>query len=327
MVVFVVFSSSTESTAQTEQELRAEWEQNVQNTIDLAILMHVAHNLPVLAYQWAQQAQAAVYNTYGALFNLTHMANVLYNNSSTNMYVDLNNSVATLSINTHGTYTSWHVSQTYTYSVIYTLDLNTWTWNAGNNTNVGQNIFTPVSWEDYLAQHNPQPEPTPDVITPGDGSESDGDGVIPMDGEELDVEPLEVEDDEDEPSITTPSSNPPQVFESTATPEGLSTSNYMATFFSNPVAKDLKLYVPGYAYFQGIVYSKGNITALGPIRVIGGIVTKAPPQGSSEPKGITLKKGAMLTTDPEYLNRRTNPPQVRLRVTQWEEIPVALKSR
>lgn len=40
-----------------------------------------------------------------------------------------------------------------------------------------------------------------------------------------------------------------------------------------------------------------------------------------------MKKGAMLTTDPEYLNRQTNPPQVRLRVTQWKEIPAALKGR
>jgi len=103
----------------------------------------------------------------------------------------------------------------------------------------------------------------------------------------------------------------------------------MDIFFNDPGDKDLELYVPGYAYFQGIIYSNGNVQALGPIRIIGGIICqrKNPDDLSEPPKSIKLEKGAMLTTNPDYLDKKMTPPSIRLRITRWKEIPTNVKVR
>jgi hypothetical protein len=95
-------------------------------------------------------------------------------------------------------------------------------------------------------------------------------------------------------------------------------------FLQDPANKKLQLYIPGYAYYQGIVYSNGEIRAMGPIRVIGGVFCQTPDGAASE-KQILLEKGAMLTTNPDYLKRKLNPSSLKLKVTQWEEKPVSLK--
>jgi hypothetical protein len=92
----------------------------------------------------------------------------------------------------------------------------------------------------------------------------------------------------------------------------------MEELLNNPTSKDLQLYVPGYAYFQGVVYSKGNISALGPVRIIGGVICQTPDDSATK-KQIILQKGAMLTTNPDYLKRTLTPPALKLKVTRWEE--------
>ncbi len=103
----------------------------------------------------------------------------------------------------------------------------------------------------------------------------------------------------------------------------------MDIFFDDPGDKDLDLYIPGYAYFQGIIYSNGNVQALGPIRIIGGIICqrKDPANLSETPKSIKMEKGAMLTTNPDYLSKKLTPPNVRLKITKWREVPTTVKER
>ncbi|MCD4785452.1 MAG: hypothetical protein K8T10_16655 [Candidatus Eremiobacteraeota bacterium] len=109
----------------------------------------------------------------------------------------------------------------------------------------------------------------------------------------------------------------------------MSTDDFMDMFFNNPSDKDLKLYIPGYAYFQGVIYSNGNVQALGPIRVIGGIISqrKDPTDPSQTPKLIKIERGAMLTTNPDYRNKKMTPPNLRLKITRWKEIPSTVKER
>lgn len=103
----------------------------------------------------------------------------------------------------------------------------------------------------------------------------------------------------------------------------------MNIFFNDPGDKDLSLYIPGYSYFQGMIYSNGNVHMMGPIRVIGGIICqrKDPDDFSEAPKSIKLDRGAMLTTNPDYLGKKMTPPGVRLRITKWKEVPTTVKER
>jgi hypothetical protein len=100
----------------------------------------------------------------------------------------------------------------------------------------------------------------------------------------------------------------------------------MDMFFNRPREKDLSLFIPGYAYFQGLIYSHGNVKAIGPIRVIGGIICKTP-EGSPTKKSISLEKGAMLTTNPDYLARKMVNPNLKLRITSWREISTTVRER
>ncbi len=96
--------------------------------------------------------------------------------------------------------------------------------------------------------------------------------------------------------------------------QGVGYSLYFDKFFNDPSDKDLLLYVPGYSYLQGIVYANGDVKALGPIRVIGGIIENNPD------KSIVLEKGAMLTTNPDYIKSHISSSSVKLKVTKWEEV-------
>ncbi|GEM_PF-1728025 len=101
-------------------------------------------------------------------------------------------------------------------------------------------------------------------------------------------------------------------------PEPLA-QEYMSWFFDQPQDPKLNLYVPGYAYFQGAIFAKGKTEIVGPIRVIGGVYS----EGSGTTK---LQKGAMITTDTEYLERDSASlgfPQAKnkFHVSEWEELP------
>ncbi|MCE1247114.1 MAG: hypothetical protein LWY06_10760 [Firmicutes bacterium] len=123
---------------------------------------------------------------------------------------------------------------------------------------------------------------------------------------------------------TTTTTSATQTFNTTATAQACTLNSWMSLFLSDPANKNLQLYIPGYAYYQGVIYSNGNVRTMGPIRVIGGVVCKNS-DSSADEKQILMEKGAMLTTNPEYLKKKLSPPSLKLKVTQWEEKPIGLK--
>ncbi|MBI3927780.1 MAG: hypothetical protein HY319_19725 [Armatimonadetes bacterium] len=94
-------------------------------------------------------------------------------------------------------------------------------------------------------------------------------------------------------------------------------AQYLDYLFNNPYGVDvgIPVYMPNYSYFQGLVYSStGMVVVAGPVRLIGMILTPDPQIG-----GILLQNGAMLTTNPDYLERIT-PVHNRFRVVEWKEV-------
>jgi len=101
-------------------------------------------------------------------------------------------------------------------------------------------------------------------------------------------------------------------------PEPLA-QEYMSWFLNQSQDPKLNLYVPGYAYYQGALYSKGKTEIVGPVRVIGGVYS----EGSGTTK---LQKGAMITTDTEYLEGGNgfngfSQGKNKFHVSEWEELP------
>jgi len=93
----------------------------------------------------------------------------------------------------------------------------------------------------------------------------------------------------------------------------------MSWFLNQSQDPRLNLYVPGYAYFQGALYSKGKTEIVGPVRILGGVYS----EGSGTTK---LQKGAMITTDTEYLESRAgfdgfSQGKNKFHVSEWEELP------
>jgi len=94
---------------------------------------------------------------------------------------------------------------------------------------------------------------------------------------------------------------------------------YMNWFLNQSQDPKLSLYVPGYAYYQGVLYAKGKTEIVGPVRIIGGVYS----EGSSATK---LQKGAMITTDTEYLEGGNgfsglSQGKNKFHVSEWEELP------
>jgi hypothetical protein len=93
----------------------------------------------------------------------------------------------------------------------------------------------------------------------------------------------------------------------------------MNWFLNQSQDPKLSLYVPGYAYYQGVIYAKGKTEIVGPVRIIGGVYN----EGSSATK---LQKGAMITTDTEYLEGGNgysgfSQGKNKFHVSEWEELP------
>lgn len=130
------------------------------------------------------------------------------------------------------------------------------------------------------------------------------------------------------PALTTPETPSPAAANPTSgfttishidwAPEPLA-QEYMSWFLNQSQDPKLNLYVPGYAYYQGALYSKGKTQIVGPVRVIGGVYS----EGSGTTK---LQKGAMITTDTEYLEGRNgfngfSQGKNKFHVSEWEELP------
>lgn len=98
---------------------------------------------------------------------------------------------------------------------------------------------------------------------------------------------------------------PPVAFTPDLTPK-----EYLDRLFDGKTDTHSRLYIPGYAYFQGAVGSGGGVTVAGPVRVIGGLTG-----GSGK-----LADGAMVTTNPDYLDGRVNPGRNRFRIVEWKEV-------
>ncbi len=110
-----------------------------------------------------------------------------------------------------------------------------------------------------------------------------------------------------------------------AIPHGVNSKKWMQMFFDDPQNPMLTLAIPGYVYFQGVVYAKGNIKSTGPIRVIGGIVSNKEGRNVEDGGKISLENGAILTTNPEYLEKYTDPPKIKYKVVKWREVDKTVK--
>jgi len=191
------------------------------------------------------------------------------------------------------------------------LDMNTWVWDTASEP-----ASTPTPSQSPSPSPSPSPTPSP---SPSQSPSPPSSSPSPSPSPSSSPSP---------PAPSGPAPLPqPQTITTTETAQVLNTTDFMDMLFNDPGDKKLKLYVPGYAYFQGVIYSNGNIQAKGPVRIIGGVICqrKDPADLSETPKSITLKDGAMLTTDPDYLDKRLSPPNLRLRITKWEEMPGKMK--
>lgn len=101
-------------------------------------------------------------------------------------------------------------------------------------------------------------------------------------------------------------------------PDPVKPQQFITLFFEDPANPILALTVPKYVYFQGAVFTKGDLKALGPIRIIGGIVCSRSDTG--EENNVVLKNGSILTTNPDALKKRYEPPRNRYHVVKWHEI-------
>jgi len=155
-------------------------------------------------------------------------------------------------------------------------------------------ILTLCNWGHDDDDDDPPPPPPPPAPT-----------------ETVEVTPTPTPTETEAPASTeTPINATPEISNPTST-------EYMNAFFANSSSSRLKLLIPEYAYFQGIIYSKGNFTASGPLRILGGVVAI---KGSGLGANITLEKGAMLTTDPEYLKSMFEPSYRNYRIVEWKEV-------
>jgi len=212
----------------------------------------------------------------------------------------------------------------------WVLDLNTWAWTDVN----GNEVFAyDGDTPDPLPSETPSPTPPPPSPTPPAASPTPP-AASPTPPTASPTPPTASPTASPPPPAPspTPSSGPPplpspQTISTTTTAQALSTTDFMDMFFNDPGDKDLSLYIPGYAYFQGVLYSNGNVQALGPIRVIGGIISQRQTPGDPNPGSIKMEKGAMLTTNPEYIEKRFVPPNTKLRIVKWKEIPSNVKER
>lgn len=121
------------------------------------------------------------------------------------------------------------------------------------------------------------------------------------------------------PSMPAPPPPPPVTTVTTpVVSSGMSSTEYIKLFFEDPGNPKLALVVPDYVYFQGLAYSKGNMHAMGPIRIIGGIICST--SDTSAANEIKVKRGAILTTNPDYQRKNLIPPRNRFRVVTWKEV-------
>lgn len=98
---------------------------------------------------------------------------------------------------------------------------------------------------------------------------------------------------------------PPVAFTPDLTPR-----EYLDRLFDGKGDTHSRLYIPGYSYFQGAVGSGASVTVAGQVRVIGGLAG-----GSGR-----LSDGAMVTTNPDYLDGRVTPGRNRFRIVEWKEV-------
>ncbi|MDQ7822831.1 MAG: hypothetical protein RDV48_08570 [Candidatus Eremiobacteraeota bacterium] len=101
-------------------------------------------------------------------------------------------------------------------------------------------------------------------------------------------------------------------------------AQYMDWFLNSSQNPNLNRFLPNYSYFQGLLYSNGKVEVVGPVRVIGGVFSSCDnaEQGhlGTTGKENVLQKGAMITTDSEYLQSFSVHPAPKLHITQWEEV-------
>lgn len=91
----------------------------------------------------------------------------------------------------------------------------------------------------------------------------------------------------------------------------ITAGGYWTRVLRSPDSPESALYIPNYSYFQGIVYSPKALSIIGQVRVVGGVVAR---------EDVSMRNGAMATTNPEAFRGRVKPSRFRYHVTEWQEL-------
>lgn len=102
-----------------------------------------------------------------------------------------------------------------------------------------------------------------------------------------------------------------RVAQQTYTLRRINGNDYWSSVLLSPNSPTSALYIPNYAYYQGFIYTPKTMSVIGQVRLIGGTAAGA---------DVTLRNGAMVTTNPEAMLNRVQPSRYRYQVVRWKEI-------
>jgi hypothetical protein len=89
-------------------------------------------------------------------------------------------------------------------------------------------------------------------------------------------------------------------------------NDYWTSLMFSPNSPTSALYIPNYAYYQGFIYTPKGLSVIGQVRLIG---------GAAAGQSVSLRDGAMITTNPEAMQNRVQPSRYRYQISNWKEVP------
>ena len=92
----------------------------------------------------------------------------------------------------------------------------------------------------------------------------------------------------------------------------VSGNDYWTSVMFSPNSPTSALYIPNYSYYQGFIYTPKGLAVIGQVRLIG---------GAAAGESVSLRDGAMMTTNPEAMQKRIQPSRFRYQITNWKEVP------
>jgi hypothetical protein len=105
--------------------------------------------------------------------------------------------------------------------------------------------------------------------------------------------------------------NRSQVAANTRELRSLNANSYWTRVLRSPDSPESVLYIPNYSYYQGLVYSPKGLSVIGQVRLIGGAAAR---------EDISMRNGAMATTNPDAFRGRVKPTRYRYHVSEWHEV-------